>query len=459
MFSANGGSLSEEELVAIVRTEMKDKRSKRVPRVATPGSLDADGLRDRLRRAFIPATNSHLHQLVTDQINTANVGVALPAMTGAHTLKRLIGRTLVKVGLRAANRVLSEQRAFNTAVVGFNRQLLDALDRAHHSLSTSTSEMVNELAEAGRKNHYRLALLEDELNRQELDHATKTDAEELFGRLKQLEARFAQLATEQVTINGSVAAVRGDFSQIDTKLRDIVKSVGQPEKLVEHSQAIVSFRESRFYQDFEARFRPAEGVSGRLEFYRPLVSHLKSKGARSYDLGCGRGEFMELMQAIGFKASGCDTNSDFITECKGKGFDASGLDALSALKQFPDGHFTVVSSIHVIEHVPGDYLHDLIRESFRVLRSGGKLLLETPNPENLGVGAASFYIDPTHLRPVHPLMLQFLLETTGFSDVGIHRLHPTADYLPADMLRTRWEQLINERVFGPQDFAAVATKP
>jgi len=59
---------------------------------------------------------------------------------------------------------------------------------------------------------------------------------------------------------------------------------------------------------------------------------------------------------------------------------------------------------------------------------GGLVIFETPNPENIFVGACNFYIDPTHQRPLPPVMTQFLFESGGFSDVEIHRVN--ANLLP-----------------------------
>ena len=72
-------------------------------------------------------------------------------------------------------------------------------------------------------------------------------------------------------------------------------------------------------------------------------------------------------------------------------------------------------------------LLDLVDETLRVLRPGGLLLLETPNPTNLDVGASTFYIDPTHRKPVHPLWIEFLLTSRGFVDVELRYLNPTRE--------------------------------
>ena len=83
----------------------------------------------------------------------------------------------------------------------------------------------------------------------------------------------------------------------------------------------------------------------------------------------------------------------------------------------------VVSAFHLVEHVPIDYLIDLLNECYRVLAETGLLILETPNPENLTVGTWSFHMDPTHNKPLPPLLLEFLVQNAGFEDTAIVRLN------------------------------------
>jgi O-antigen chain-terminating methyltransferase len=102
-------------------------------------------------------------------------------------------------------------------------------------------------------------------------------------------------------------------------------------------------------------------------------------------------------------------------------------DALQALKDLPDSSQIAVSGFHLAEHIPFEDLQTLVKESFRVLKPAGLLILETPNPENIVVGSANFYLDPSHLKPLPPPLLAFLPQYYNFPRVKILRLQETID--------------------------------
>lgn len=173
---------------------------------------------------------------------------------------------------------------------------------------------------------------------------------------------------------------------------------------------------NNFYKAFEDRFRgaPAE-IQNRLRFYLPYVSGACNEpDVVCVDLGCGRGEWLELMRAESLRARGVDSDPAMVTCCTTAGLDVQRGDILDALGGMADGSIAVLTAFHVVEHLPFDALQALIAASFRVLKPGGLLILETPNPENFSMGAGKFYLDPTHERPLHPLLLAFLVEHAGF---------------------------------------------
>ena len=116
-----------------------------------------------------------------------------------------------------------------------------------------------------------------------------------------------------------------------------------------------------------------------------------------------------------------------------------------------------VSAFHVIEHLSLEDMLRLIDEARRTLMPGGLLLLETPNPENLKVGALTFHYDPTHHRPVPPLLLEYLVASRGFDDVEVMRLHPYPD---SSLVHEDSEaaRRLNELIYGPQDTAVFARR-
>ncbi|WP_207842894.1 bifunctional 2-polyprenyl-6-hydroxyphenol methylase/3-demethylubiquinol 3-O-methyltransferase UbiG, partial [Pseudomonas sp. 69_B] len=172
-----------------------------------------------------------------------------------------------------------------------------------------------------------------------------------------------------------------------------------------------------FYRALEERFRASrDEIRHRQEGYRPWLDALKRMRAqpRAFDIGCGRGEWLELLEESGFAAHGVDLDDSMLAACHERGLNAENRDALAALQAMPDGCLELVTAFHVVEHLPFDYLAALLVESRRVLSPGGLLLLETPNGENLIVGTNNFYLDPTHQRPVPSLFLDFLCQFGGF---------------------------------------------
>ena len=184
---------------------------------------------------------------------------------------------------------------------------------------------------------------------------------------------------------------------------------------------------SRFYRAFEDRFRGSrELISERLKVYQPYLKLLLASDDKSQrfaiDLGCGRGEWLELLKAEGFSAHGVDLDDGMLESCKELGLSAEKKDALLALEGIPADSQSLVSGVHIAEHLPFQSLLTLISESLRVLKPGGLLVLETPNPENLRVGTHSFYLDPSHERPIPHELLAFLADFVGFHRVKVLRL-------------------------------------
>lgn len=199
-----------------------------------------------------------------------------------------------------------------------------------------------------------------------------------------------------------------------------------------------------FYRAFEDRYRGSrEVIMERLRAYLPFLEPLVAAypQGRALDLGCGRGEWLELTSSLGFDAHGVDLDDGMLAACSARGLQAERGDALSALRAEADGSLALVSAFHLVEHIPFDDVRTLIAEARRALVPGGLLVLETPNPENLVVGASTFYSDPSHLRPVPLELLSFAVEYAGFPRRSLMRLQEDpalrgrADVTVADVLR------------------------
>lgn len=173
-----------------------------------------------------------------------------------------------------------------------------------------------------------------------------------------------------------------------------------------------------FYKAFEDKHRGSrELIKGRLEVYLPFLDALKQvyPDLRVLDLGCGRGEWLELLREHAIEAEGVDLDAGMLSACHEAGLRVTQTDALEYLKGQSDQSIEVISAFHVVEHIPFLSLQELVEHALRVLRPGGLLIMETPNPENLTVGTSNFYKDPTHTKPIPPLLLDFLPEFYGFA--------------------------------------------
>lgn len=189
-----------------------------------------------------------------------------------------------------------------------------------------------------------------------------------------------------------------------------------------------------FYRAFEDRHRGSRDlILGRLDIYVPFISPLKRLyGDRPVlDLGCGRGEWLEVLLHNDFHPIGVDLDAGMLEGCKALSLPAIQGDALEVLKSLPDESQVVVSGFHIAEHIPFGDLKELVAHALRVLKPAGLLILETPNSENIVVGTQSFYLDPTHERPIPHLLLSFLTEYSGFSRSKLLRLQESRELATA----------------------------
>jgi SAM-dependent methyltransferase len=180
-----------------------------------------------------------------------------------------------------------------------------------------------------------------------------------------------------------------------------------------------------FYFELEKQFRgPRELILNRLKVYIPILINLKNNGnVSALDIGCGRGEWLETLSNQNIPAVGVDLDKEMLKDCLSRGFQVHHQDALEYMKSLPDQTLDLVTGFHIIEHLDLELLIQILKESLRVLRSGGMIIFETPNPENIQVGSHTFYIDPTHAKPLPPSFLMFLVEYAGFKEAKILRLN------------------------------------
>lgn len=277
------------------------------------------------------------------------------------------------------------------------------------------------------------------------------------------------LYTQALAIEQNEQALANRLQRLEQRQRELALMLAQAQSQPQTpGQALAPAQRQaepgmphELYLEFEAEFRGSrelirERLAANLRFFS---DNAKRFSEPVMDIGCGRGEWLQLLKEADIPAIGVDSNTAMIQCCTEAGLEAYVGDALQYMQSLPANSLAGLTAFHIIEHVPLDVLIEIIDEAKRVVRPGGVVLLETPNPENLIVGACNFYVDPTHRNPLPPALVAFLLRARGFERVEVDRRHP-AD--PALLLQGGEETLtgpLNRLLFGAQDYAAIGYAP
>ena len=216
------------------------------------------------------------------------------------------------------------------------------------------------------------------------------------------------------------------------------------------------------YMAFEDWFRGTRTeIKRRLGVYLPHIDKIKSEKVdiSILDVGCGRGEWLELLQENGYRAKGIDINRVALLQCRELGLDVTDSDVIEYLRGLKRDSLDVISGFHIIEHLPFNTLIALFDEALTVLKSGGLILFETPNPANILVSSYDFYRDLSHQKPLHPETMNFVAESRGFVRTGSYFVLDEGSDLRL-IKSTEWKlNDINDYIKAPRDFALIGYKP
>lgn len=221
---------------------------------------------------------------------------------------------------------------------------------------------------------------------------------------------------------------------------------------VQVDDAIYSMIEDRFRGD------PAS-VRERQLRYLPYIASAVSQGFPVLDIGCGRGEFLDILKEHAIEASGVDTNQAFVEECRANGLKVDNGRVPDCLGALADDSLGAITLFQVAEHLDFNTLLELFRQSQRVLKPDGVLIVEIPNIATLSVGASTFWIDPTHVRPLHPEVVKFLAQIVGLNVTDVITSSPALTVPDLTDLPTTAAQFLTDlahRVAGPGDVAVIA---
>jgi O-antigen chain-terminating methyltransferase len=295
-----------------------------------------------------------------------------------------------------------------------------------------------------------IAALRDELGRA---HERANGFEHALGSWR--DETVVRFETDERTLREEAASLRMQLLVHERTLRDAAAGGATAAPAADDDGSFDPLL-AAFYSAFEDRFRGSrEEIKRRASVYLPVVRDAGAGVAERpiVDVGCGRGEWLELLADEQLVARGIDSNLVMVEQGRARGLVVDHADVFAGLRGLPDASVGAVTAFHLIEHLPFARLVAVVDEIVRVLQPGGVVVLETPNPTNLVVGASSFFIDPTHRTPLHPETMRFLAESRGLVRVEIRPLHPADERrLPDDGgVATR----VNEHLYGPQDYAVV----
>jgi len=410
-----------------------------------------------------PIPQPDRHQI--ERLNSLYQIIDAPAGGGlksrlASTARRLLGR------------VLSRQQEFNAALVDhLNRDAAVAVEA--HEASLRTIEWIGGAINQwdGIRRHTESLLARDRRNDTSIA-ALAAQHDELRSAVSVLQQAAQNLKREVSRL--AAGAPPASNSQLPTPKANAAP--GSAADTVPGNQ--FDDLDSHKYVGFEDQFRGSpEDIQRRVAEYLPMFLGIGDQGSGIkasdvLDVGCGRGEFLELLRDQGITARGIDVNPAMVDVCCAQGLDAVTADALTYLRGLPDGSLGGLFAAQVVEHLEPRYLMQLLDAAFDKLRPGAPIVLETINPACWFAFFESYIRDLTHVRPVHPDTLKYLLIATGFQHVEIRYRapYPESDKLqslaaqpPAgfeNLVATLNENVekINRLLFTYLDYAAIGKR-
>jgi 2-polyprenyl-3-methyl-5-hydroxy-6-metoxy-1,4-benzoquinol methylase len=446
-------------------------------------------VRDRVRARYstgdaggvpLPDLMPILHARDAAQAKVAAIGTVNPRPPGLlndliQSLKKAVGRSL--------NWFVRDQVEFNRAALECVETLLEALKETRRALEAVTVTQGNLTAEA-RVEADEFRDIRTHWSQWRVDWEEKLTANEtqFLRSVADLQAGFHHRASMmEGNFRDGVRQQHAAYeAELDRRTREVQRLLWvdlekvriEYERLIHQELRTVRQRMTAMlaatptptggapsepaidfdYLRFAQRFRGSEEYVRRgLEFYVP---HFAGRTA-VLDIGCGRGEFLELMREKGVAARGIDLSAESVNLCRAKGLAAETADLFAYLRETPAGSLDGIFCSQVVEHLPPGRLPEFVALTREVLSRDGLLAIETPNPECLAIFATHFYLDPTHYRPVPSGLLAFYLEEAGFGGIRVERLAAAVDSMPS---LAELPEKFREAFFGGLDYAILARR-
>lgn len=388
-----------------------------------------------------------------DRLQGLEDAVRALADSGETTAKRL---TAADEGIKAiAKRVDSTDESIK-AIGKFNEEIVKRLDSADEGIKT--------LGKTNEETAKRLNAADEGVK------SLGDVSEKAALRISSIEQGFKELHGLVDDLQLRNAAIGGVFSELKEKLASGNFTVTQGEKKSEAAPSVIDDFEKAWqsadYELFEDESRgDVADIRERLEFYVPLLEKAANGGGLIADLGCGRGELLELLKENGLAAIGIDNNEAAVIRGRKAGLDMECKDLFAYLREAKEGSLAAVTAMHVIEHLTPSQQGEFLSLALKALKPGGLIAMETPNIMNLHVASCDFFSDITHVRPVHPVALRNRMKQMGYKDIDIKFLHPfpESEQLICDApglgeeAKKNFEK-INDLIWGCRDCVILATK-
>jgi len=387
--------------------------------------------------------------------------------------RRILGKVLVKGRelvhgevRRYVDPMVWKQREFNTSIVrilndiavrlgGISSQIDDKIAQSQSTISAQVDDKI------GRSQSTISAQVDDKITQSQ-----STISAQIDGKIAQSESKISSEIGEQVK---SVIAAMNEDIENRAWLAEILDGRIAKESVRASNTISESHADYINYFVFEERFRGT-----RADIKERQSAFIKYfKGCRNVlDIGCGRGEFQELLRDHEIGGHGIDIDEDMVNFCKSKGLDVEKIDAVSYLQKLEDKSLDGIFIDQVVEHLEQEYLIEMLNLSFMKLIYGGTIVVETVNPLSF-FSFANFYIDMSHKRPVHPETLRFLLNAAGFREIKIELIAPVRDDARLKKIKIGERRdghreeieiynhnidMLNAIIYGPQDYALIGIK-
>jgi len=399
--------------------------------------------KQRQKFALSNLTNPRRHSQMTEDLEFLQRSQDI-SQTRLSSHRKVIGDFIV-LAKRAVYQLLTpvfeQQSAYNAINVRLLASLAERLERVEEQVASALE-----------------ALRAEETTF--LEGLRETVVGQLEGLAQQQAAALQALQVEVAAQSRERRAQERHLTQLLDEARKhlLTPTAGTPLPATAEEEKPTS---DAFFAAFDERFRGTRThIKERLRVYLPILreAEVGIESSPVLDLGCGRGEWLELLQDEGLRGIGVDRNRMLVEECRQAGLEVADDDMLTSLCRLPARSVGAVTGFQIVEHLPFDVLLTLFDEAIRVLQPGGVAIFETPNPQNVLVSTQEFYIDPSHYHPLPSVLLKFIAEVKGLHRVKVLYLHPFPETQRVQENGLDVAKRFNDLFYGPRDYALIGWK-